>query len=62
MAHAVTLPTAEPATPTSEHHGLPPFAAPMMILFGVYLVWLLIAGIVLLILRLRPEKRSITLG
>ena len=50
MAHVVTLPTAEPTTTHNEHHGLPPFAAPMLILFGVFVVWLLIAGIVLYVL------------
>ena len=50
MAHVVTLPTAEPMTTHNEHHGLPPFAAPMLILFGVFVFWLLIAGIVLYIL------------
>jgi len=51
MAHVVTIPIAEATTPTEGHHGLPPFAAPMLILFGVYAVWLLIGGIVLLIIR-----------
>lgn len=51
MAHVVTIPIAEATTPTDGHHGLPPFAAPMLILFGMYAVWLLIVGIVLLIIR-----------
>ena len=51
MAHVVTLPTAHAATPSDEHHSLPPFAAPMLTLFGVYVVWLLIGGMVLFIIR-----------
>jgi len=34
MAQVVTLPTAEPTTRHDEHHGLPPFAAPMLLSLG----------------------------
>jgi hypothetical protein len=47
MAHAVTVATTEfPATHTT-HHGLPPFAPPMLVLFGTYAAWLLVGAIVL---------------
>ena len=48
MAHAVT--TAELAATQNEHHGLPPFVTPMLVLYGTYGVWLLAAGIVLYII------------
>lgn len=51
MAHVVIIPTTAPITPIKQQHDLPPFAAVMLILFGVYVVWLLIGGIVLFIIR-----------
>ena len=50
MAHVITLPTAEPATTHNEHHGQPPFAAPMLILFGVFVFWLLISNMIQILL------------
>lgn len=47
MAHVVTDPAAEVPTTHNEHHGLPPFATPMVVLFGTYVAWVLIAAIVL---------------
>ncbi len=51
MAHIVTLPTAEPTNPDNGHHDISPFVAPILTLFGVYIVWLLIGGIVLFIIK-----------
>ena len=50
MAHVVTAPTAGLPATHNEHHGLPPFATPMLVLFGTYAAWLLVAAIVLYIL------------
>ncbi len=50
MAHVVTAPAAELPTTHNEHHGLPPFVTPMLVLFGTYGIWLLIAAIVLYIM------------
>lgn len=50
MAHVVTAPAAELPTTHNEHHGLPAFARPMLVLFGTYVAWLLVAGIVLYII------------
>jgi len=50
MAHVVRTPAAEVPTTHTEHHGLPPFATPMLVLFGTYAAWLLVAAIVLYIL------------
>lgn len=50
MAQVLTAPTVESTTTHNRYHGLPPFAVPMLVLFGVYMVWLLIAGIVLYII------------
>lgn len=49
MAHIVTAAAQTPAT-HNEHHGLPPFAPPMLVLFGTYGIWLLVAAIVLYII------------
>jgi hypothetical protein len=49
MAHAVTAPTAELPATHDTHHGLPSFAVPMLVLFGTYVAWLLVAAIVLYI-------------
>ncbi len=50
MAHVVGASAAELPTTHNEHHGLPPFATPMLVLFGTYGAWLLIAAIVLYII------------
>jgi hypothetical protein len=50
MAHAVTAPATELPTTRNEHHGLPPFATPMLVLYGTYVAWLLVAAIVLYII------------
>ena len=50
MAHVITAPAAEVLDTGGKHHGLPPFATPMLVLFGTYGAWLLIAAIVLYIL------------
>lgn len=50
MAQVLTAPTVESTTTHNRYYGLPPFAVPMLVLFGVYMVWLLIAGIVLYII------------
>ena len=50
MAHSVPAPSAQPAATHNEHHGLPPFATPMLVLFGTYGIWLLVAAIVLYII------------
>lgn len=50
MAHIVTAPTAQASATHNEHHGLPPFAPPMLVLFGTYGIWLLVAAIVLYII------------
>ena len=47
MAHVVTAPTAQLPATQNEHHGLRPFATPMLVLFGTYVAWLLIAAAVL---------------
>jgi hypothetical protein len=46
MAQVVTA-RAEPPTIHNEHHDLPPFATPMLVLFGTYVAWLLVVVIVL---------------
>ncbi|HEU5336892.1 MAG TPA: hypothetical protein VFU27_13060 [Terriglobales bacterium] len=50
MAHVVIAPTAELPAAHKERHGLPPFATPMLVLFGTYGIWLLVAAIVLYII------------
>lgn len=50
MAHVLIAPTAEVPATHNEHHGLPPFATPMLVLFGTYGAWLLVAAIVLYII------------
>lgn len=50
MAKTVTMSAVEPTTTRIKYHGLPPFAAPMLVLFGVFVFWLLIAGIVLCVI------------
>ncbi len=50
MAHAVTVPTAALPATHDKHDGVPPFATPMLVLFGTYGAWLLIAAIVLYII------------
>jgi len=50
MAHVLIDPTAELPATHNEHHPLLPFATPMLVLFGTYGAWLLIAGIVLYII------------
>jgi hypothetical protein len=49
MAHVLN-PAAKVPTTHNEHHGLPPFATPMLVLFGTYVAWLLVAGIALYII------------
>lgn len=50
MAHAVSAHSAQIPATHNEHHGLPPFATPMLVLFGTYGAWLLIAAILLYII------------
>lgn len=50
MAHFITAPAAELPATHNEHHGLPPFATPMLVLFGTYVAWLLVAAIVLYVI------------
>lgn len=50
MAQVVTAATAQIRASRNEHHGLPPFATPMLVLFGTYGIWLLVAAIVLYII------------
>lgn len=35
----------------NEHHKLPAFAFPMMVLFGTYAVWIVVASLILLVLN-----------
>ena len=49
MAHVVS-PTVEVPPTHTEHHGLPPYATPMLVLFGTYVAWLLVAAIVLYVI------------
>lgn len=49
MAHVIAAPVTESSTLTTSHHELPPFSTPMPVLFGTYVAWLLLAGIVLYI-------------
>lgn len=48
-------PTANPGqlkrAANSESPASSPFAFPMMVLFGTYAVWILVAGIILLVLN-----------
>ncbi len=50
MAQVVNAATAQVPVSHNEHHGLPPFATPMLVLFGTYGIWLLVAAIVLYII------------
>ena len=49
MAYGLIAPATERPTTHNEGHGLPPFAAPMLVLFGTYVTWLMVAAIVLYI-------------
>jgi hypothetical protein len=40
-----------PAARNTEKHSLSPFAFPMMVLFGTYAAWIVVAGIILLVLN-----------
>lgn len=40
------------AAHNSEKHSLSPFAFPMMVLFGTYAAWIVVAGIILLVLNI----------
>ncbi len=50
MAHGLIAPATKRSNTQNEHHGLPAFATPMLVLFGTYLAWLLVAAIVLFII------------